>query len=128
MADNPYREASIQIEGKRLPLRYNWDALARIKARWPDEVYDLHSIDVLEEMVSIGLYHVDPSFTPERVRKASPPIHPTIDGVSRALWAAYWGAVKEYPENPQKPGLVTQLKKLFELAPQWASNRANSGT
>ncbi len=127
MTDNPYREASIEIGGKKLPLRYNWDAIARINARWPEGNYNLQSVDDLEEMVSIGLRHVAPDITADQVRQASPAIYPTVEGVNKALWAAYWGTAREYPSNPLKPGLATQLKKLLELVPQWGSGRANSG-
>lgn len=127
MADNPYRECSIEIGGKKLPLRYNWDAVARINARWVDGAYDLQKVDDLAEMVSIGLRHIAPEYSPERVQAESPPIYPTIEGVNKALWACYYGTSKEFPENPPKPGLATLLKKLSELVPLWGSNRANSG-
>jgi hypothetical protein len=125
MTDNPYREASIEIGGKRLPLRYNWDAIARINARWVDGAYDLQKIDDLAEMVAIGLSH--PEYDADRVRQESPPIYPTIEGVNTALWRCYYGTTKEMPSNPPKPGLATLLSKLCELVPQWASSRATSG-
>jgi hypothetical protein len=127
MLDNPYRGFSIEVDGRRLPLRYTWDAIARIHARWPSGSYDLDKIDDLADMVAIGVHHYDDQMTGDKIRQASPPIIPAKEAVGRALWAAHWGTAKEFPQNPPKPGLVTRLKKLFELVQPLASSRVNSG-
>jgi hypothetical protein len=128
MAGNPYRgEVFIHLDAKtRLPLKYTWDAIARIREQWPEQNFDLYDPDDLAEIISIGLAYGYPEWTPETIKKASPPIHPMIDAVNRAISLAMFGKeVRE--ENPPKPGRETLWSRLSKLVPQWVSSRANSG-
>lgn len=128
VAGNPYRgEVFIHLDAKtRLPLRYKWDAIARIKEQWPEQDFDLWDPDDLAEVVSIGLIHSYPEWTPEKVKEASPPINPIVEAVSRAISLAMFG--KEPQEtNPRKPGRETLWSKLSRLVPRWDSSRASSG-
>ena len=132
MAENPYRgEVFIHLGPRdRLPLVYNWDAIARIRETWPDAQYDLLDVRDLSRLIAIGLIHVDPRWTAGEIMKASPPLQPAAEAVAMAIYRAQYGKTKPYPtqENPPKPGLMRTLwKKLCELAPQWGSRRANFG-
>ena len=124
--ENLYRgEMHIHLEGKRLPLRYTWDAIARMRHRWPEENYDLTKVEDLADMVSIGLHHLGGEWTAERVIQASPPLYPVIEAVQTAMWRGFHGPGKPFPQNPPKPVMATILKTLSGLVPQWASAKSS---
>lgn len=124
---NPHRgEVFIHLDARtRLPLVFNWDGIAKLRARWPKQDFDLWNPDDLAEIVSIGLRREE--WTPQRVKEASPPMDPVIQAVAMAFSLAMSGKVQAPEENPRMLGLATLWKKLLGYAPHWASVRANSG-
>lgn len=130
MAENPYRgEVFIHLGPKaRLPLVYNWDAIARLRERWPKQDFDLYNVHDLAEIIAIGLIHHDPQWTDDRVMRASPPLQPAVEAVNLAMHRALYGASKAPDLDPRKPGAMKTLwRKLSGLVPQWGSRRATSG-
>lgn len=116
---NPYTgDMPIEIGGERLTLCFTWDALARVRAELGAEGQTkafTGEIEPLCTLVSIGLASHHPEWTPERVRKGSPPVLPTVEAVQMALTAAYFGnegVPKDLPENPQEPP-QTRLNRLW---------------
>lgn len=121
-------EASIEIAGKTYPLRFDWNALARLDHEFPEGL-DLTDPNVLARVVAIGI--PDNQVTPEMVLEASPPVMKAIDAVTRAHNLAYFGAVQA-PE-PQKeddvrpPKARPESKTLISRLLGRESGRANSG-
>ena len=108
---------SIALNGQMYGLRYDWDALARLDARFPDGL-DLKDPETLAEVVAIGI--ADPEVTAETVKAASPPVMPTIDAVTRAHNLAYYGHVEaeeaSHPPRARRAGSKTFFRWLFGRA------------
>lgn len=110
---NLYRaQVPVTIDGHRLTVQFDYDALAAIRAEIGDDnavVTLLRGIDpkAFAGLVAIGLRRNHPDWTAERVYKAAPPIRPTVQALEEALNALYFGA-----EGPPEPDTANPLKRI----------------
>jgi hypothetical protein len=111
---NAYRgETSVPGLGT---LRYDWDAVAKLIAEFGQD-FDANisksmakmDLETIAKAVAIGL-----GITPEEVKRAAPPIVPTINAVMIALNLSFHGK-SEAPVatggNPPKRSAVTSSRK-----------------
>jgi hypothetical protein len=118
---NPYKgEASVEIDGKRLPLRFTWDVIARIKNELGADALGLvlggDSPEVMAKLLALALQEARPGITAAEVMKASPPYVPTIQAIKKASDLFYWGpdGAPDLPENPLHR-MATKLLRLLKL-------------
>jgi hypothetical protein len=119
---NPYKgEASVEIGGKRLPLRFTWDVIARIKNELGADALGLvlggDSPEVMAKLLALALQEAKPGITTADVMRASPPYVPTIQAIKKASDLFYWGpdgAPDDLPENPLHR-MATKLLRLLKL-------------
>lgn len=134
---NPHRgEVYVEIAGQEMRLRYDWDAVARLKAQF-GEAFELRvadairtwDVDTLAELLSIGLRHDHPEATPDAIKAASPPLGPCQQAITEALNLAFHGqreAPADPPENPPQAA-VTWWKRLARRLFGRDSSPASSG-
>lgn len=119
---NAYRgEGEIVLNGRSLPVRFDWTAIARVKNEFPDG-WKSDDIAHISKMLEIGLSHLnDPTLTAEFIVAVSPPLMPTIQALLTAQHRAWYGideapqeAAKENP--PMKTGSSDGGGSPFESA------------
>ena len=131
---NPYTgETPIEIGGEELTLVFDWRALARMRAELGEDgqVRALGGdVEALAQLVEIGLARRHPGWDAGRVLDASPPLMATVDAVTKALNAAYFGPggpPEDPPENPPKPTRETRSRRLWRRLTGRGSRRRSSG-
>jgi hypothetical protein len=114
-------ETPVAIEGKELILRFDWRALGAVKTEFGTAALgDLIRGDdphALAKMLAIGLAKRHPEWTVERILDASPPVMPTVDALTAALNAAYFGpggAPEAVTANP-----LRRIAKMLLSAIRW---------
>lgn len=132
--DNRYTGAvEIVIAGKTHVLRYDWDALAKLKTEFGKDYNEVLGVacregdtDVLARALMAGL---SPAVGLDDIKKASPPLLVVTVAIDTALKYAYFGS-KEIPplagnplERPKETLLSSLLRRLFGRE----SSRASSG-
>lgn len=118
---NPYTgDTSIEVEGQRLTLVFNWEAVARVRSELGNDGQAkalAGDIDGLATLVAIGLAKHHKDFDADKVKAISPPIMATVKAVEAALIAAHYGPDgmpdDSEDENPQLPPLKTLLGMLW---------------
>lgn len=129
-------EVYVEIAGQPMRLRYDWDAVARLKSEL-GEAFEIRvsdairtwDVDTLSVVLSIGLRHEHPEATPEAIRAASPPLGPCQQAIIEALNLAFHGTteVPDQPdENPPKAA-DSWWKKLARRLSGRGSTPASSG-
>lgn len=119
---NPYKgEATVEIGGKRLALRFTWDTIARIKNELGADALGIvlggDSPEVMAKLLALALQEAKPGITAADIMKASPPYVPTIQAIKTASDLFYWGpagAPDDLPQNPLRR-MATKLKQLLRL-------------
>lgn len=99
---NPHAgEVALRLAGQDCLLVYDWQAIARLREHVGDVTQVLRlNVDPLRlaQVVAIGLARHHPELDANAVCIASPPLHPTMLAVERAMALAYWGV-----DGPPKP-------------------------
>jgi hypothetical protein len=118
MAVNPHvGKVPVEIGGETYTLHFTWDAIAKMDAEFGSEGHQMDNPEHLAKIVAFGLQEHHPDMTEEKVRKASPPIQPTVEAVVTALNYAYYGPLKADKGKSKRPRearrLRTSLKRLF---------------
>lgn len=89
----------VELDGKMLPLRYDWDGISEIAQEFP-EGYNLMDPSHLSKIMAIGLRDQGSSLDAEQIRKMSPPIIAAMEAVGAAINCAYFGT----PVAPEASG------------------------
>jgi len=104
-------ETPVEIAGRRLTVQFDWRALGAVKTEFGGtELGSLIRGDdpqALAKMLAIGLAKHHRDWTVERILDASPPIMPTVDALTAALNAAYYG-----PEGPPSDITANPLRRI----------------
>lgn len=110
---------SVELDGKHLIMRFNWQAIAEIEANYGDNP-NLFEIDIIANVAAAGLREHHPEYTAERILQLSPPLIPFVRAVQDALQIAYFGAEAvpedapaEVKKNRVMGGLSRLIKRLF---------------
>ena len=94
-------QVGLEIGGKRRPLVFDWEALARLRAQLgPDFAasltqyfYDL-DVEGIASVLAVGLKRGWPEVTPELVIQAGPPLVTTVKALGQALNLALYGSTE----------------------------------
>lgn len=129
-ADNPIRGLAVtEIDGRRVSLVFNWDALAKLRATFGDETLDLLNPDTLARVGELALAAHAPDLTADRLRELSPPLMPFVEAVNRAHHYALWGGGPEDASKKKKtmPSTPILWRRLSSWLFAWGSTRKSSG-
>ena len=125
---------TFDIAGQRSVLRYDWQALARLRTEFGKDYNEVvgracqeGDPDVLARALACGLV---PAVGAEEVLKASPAMLKVTSAIDLALKYAYFGAeeVPDIGEDPTQRPRGTLLRRLFGGLFGRESSRASSGS
>ena len=114
---NSYRaRVPLSIDGERLTVQFDYDALATIRDTigQDDKLLRVLRGDdpaLFSALVAIGLQRNHPDWDVARVHKASPPIRPTVAVIEEALNALYFG-----PDGPPREAIENPLMRAVRRA------------
>ena len=124
-------DVTLKIAGKRNVLRYDWEAIGKLKSELGSE-FDREiaraameiDLPVIAKALAIGLErHHSGELTEKKIVKISPAVSPTTEAVNRAISFAFHGT-EEPPEleneNPTLPEKILNLIKIFSGKPKKA--------
>lgn len=113
MNANPIRgEVEIAIGGQPRILRYGWDEIAKLQAKFGDDLDKVllaavskPDLQAIAEILAIGLIAGWPGVTADIIKSASPPIAATSSSVMEAFKLAWQGpeGSLEQKADPMKP-------------------------
>lgn len=98
MANKYTADVPLRLGERRVTLRYDWAAMARLQTEAPGWAGKLGlgmELGLLAQIVAIGLQKHHPGTTAEDVMAASPALKQTIEAVDRAAVYAVYG-----PDGP----------------------------
>lgn len=110
----------IAIAGKEYTLRYDWSALAKLKAQFGtkyeqaiSQASSEYDTEVLAKVLSIGL---SPALGPEEVAQASPPLAVVVPAIELAIRYAWLGGEEpgRKASDPTRRQRKTLLSRLIE--------------
>ena len=120
---NPFRAmVPVDIDGARVVLRYDWEAIAQVQTELGDE-FDLQQLQTLERFAELGFARLNPEITGEYLRNISPPVLPLLKACQEAYSLAYFGSTGPPAEEagPSKK----KLRQLYERLCSWAAGRVS---
>ncbi len=99
MANKHKGEVEIDLNGKKLALVYDWEAIETLVDQFgqdgmTDELRK-PTPKKLSAFLLAGFKALHPEVTEQEIRKASPPVWPTVKTINSALSIAYFG-----PDGP----------------------------
>ena len=123
MAANPYRgEVEIKMGGEDFILRFDWNALARLREKYGqkyeekvNQAFHVLAVADLAEIAAIGLAGHHEGITPDKVMELSPPVLPFYRALQEAFLLSLLGpeddgaADDDAEEN--EPGKKTARKE-----------------
>lgn len=123
MSDNPVRGVvEVVLCDCLYSFRFSWDALARLRVKYPSLEFDWEDPVTLADMVSAGIEGArqagidQQSMSAVDVMALSPPVEPCVSALQRALVYAYTGLEQPNHDPGQEGGSAE--KKRF---PTWWS-------
>ncbi len=98
---------SISLNGKDYVLKYDWRALGKLKSKFSDKnlesILSGREIDLLADVIAIGLERHHPEVTPDFVMDASPALVDALKSINDAITYAYFaGNQSTAGEKPEK--------------------------
>ena len=115
-------EVSLDIAGKKYILRYDWNAIGKLKTKFgPDFDQKISRASIESDMVimavvlAIGLERHHPGKLPvEKIIDLSPPVVPVVDAINKAIVYAYHGTTEVSAQPEENPMMAVRLlKKLI---------------
>ena len=120
-------EVPLDIHGIQYTLVYDWRALSFLKSRFSDQdlddVVSGKNVDILGDVLAIGLNKKHPDITGAEIKSLSPPLSQTIEALGHALTCAYFGTEppkkSEKAEKKTKESLLTRLLRHILFVSLW---------
>lgn len=114
-------KTSIVLGGETYTVKYDWDALAKLRKLFGEEytaevlkAVSTENVEALAQIIAVG---TGGAITDKKVMKLSPPLHVVIEAVRVGFNVAYTGQ-EEPPENPTRAGVMKRLwDQLTSLLP-----------
>jgi hypothetical protein len=124
--DKPFHgihEFKLFPDGETLKMRFAYEELMLIEARYGLEMPPLDTITIIYEMAAIGLQKHHPELTMDAVKEMSPPVRPLQQAVITALCYSHFGTataptVKDEMEDgngSKKKGILAQIFSALQL-------------
>lgn len=112
--NNPHTgEVSIDMGGETYTIVYDWNALAKLKTTFTEAdlqaVVNGQNLEVMADVLAIGLQKHHEGITAEEVAKLSPPLVKTVEAIDNALTFAYFGP-QGAPQDLIKNAAAAQKK------------------
>ena len=125
-------DVEIILLGKPYKVRYDWAAIAQLKAELGDKfdtVIAEASVDwnmqVIATALEIGLTRHHPNeLTAEKIHAISPPVLPMTKAINEGFNMAFHGSL-EVPEDDDHPTMLTRLIKKIGA---WSVKRRSGPT
>jgi len=114
--DNKYTaEVSITMGDKEHTIVFDWAALSTLKSAFTDKQLDGvisgQDIEIMGEVMAIGLQRHHKGITAQEVVDLSPPLVIAVEALDKALTFAYYGKDGAPVENGARAQKKTRKKK-----------------
>lgn len=105
-------EYSLEMGGKKYTLKFGWKAISELTSTYGEDALEnltLGNVDVLANVLVIGLKKHHPEITIEKIFDEDPPVLFAAEAVQKALMHAFYG--NKAPNNIEMPKVEGKSSK-----------------